>query len=113
MPHKCLNILILLESCSAAQYHSAFTATSVLVLSPWQSGCFLLSSPPAELFGSPKSFICESLKHLLILKKITKNSDGANICKGCVGVLSDAYIYRDHPCMSTFYIADKLDKLTV
>lgn len=47
------------------------------------------------------------------LKKITKNSDGANIFKWCVGVLSDAYSYRDHPSMSKFYITDKLDKLTV
>lgn len=46
-------------------------------------------------------------------KKIPKTSDGVNIFKWCVGVLSDAESYRDHLSMSKFYITDELDKLTV
>lgn len=105
---------MVLESFRTAPYHPAFPATSVLILSPWQSDRFLLSSPPADLFGSPKSFtwVTETLTHTL-KKKIPKTSDGVNIFKRCVGVLSDAETYRDHLSMSKFYITDELDKLTV
>lgn len=44
-------------------------------------------------------------------KKIPKNSDGVNIFKWCVGVLSDAQSCRDHLSMSKFYFIDELDKL--